>query len=1173
MAERTFKVPPEFVSSLNKFTDEMKKFADLTNKVNTSARRVLVPPRERQAAVDHSHITSQFRQVTNLFKRFETNLTRTVFMLSQDLGPLGRMLITTVDIEGLLARLPGIGSKLAFLGAGAEVGTVARFTMIGAGTLGGIVGFGAQIVAQVIMSLIQKTFQLKDPLFRDTVLAAGLGTTVGNLRAFRATFGTLPGAAEALAASARGRFDVTSYQNLALRVVGIQRMLDNSNMTVTALRGLQDILKTLPERSVLQFAEAMGLTSMFSPELLIAARTQSAEEWTRKASAYYQRQRAWRISPEVEKSFRDFYLSWENFKLTLQTKFIQKLTEGHPSFIEALTKLSDVATKFSAAAIRMLGKFTNKVFVKAKAAIIYLIDWFRRASRALVEFANKIRAQLHLPPLGVPYVPYRYPGRARLGDYIGAPRPYRGPTISPGRARFAQRIHMPRPAPGAIPPARARVGAARPGARAAPYAPTPLTVPRTAAGAPETTRAAIAGGFRRQGGEGILNRDWARQEIESTPGLKAKVMRIAANEAGGNQEAATAIIESMINRAQVRGTNVAAQARWHQSEGGYYDQGNMGRGALENPAWRDTLERAYQRALGGSNVSNYATDNSSGAMAEREKLTGAFRFRKSVAGETFFSPGTAEAGLIPKYEQWMRSLPPARPGSMEGLTVEDIRQGLREGTIAPNQLLPAPNQSVGGSRHLLTAAQIAAGDRAGWPPPPDPSGPRPAVGGEGLRYPMSSMHLGGGLGAARPGGRSHQGLDIDAPVGTPIYAVGNGVIVRHNAHGSVENDAATLIKLDSGQYVYYMHHSLDPSLAPGSRIQAGQQLGVSGYPSAPHLHFEVWDGPPHQAGSHIVDPEKMLRLSRAPDNTMSPIVGGYPVSAQPQTQSPSISPDHILTEDLPQAPTPSGPVRHMSPDEAIATAARREGIDPKTMNIIAQIESSKNPNETTGKYKGLFQLSDAEFKALGGRGSVFDAGENARIFAYKYKIENRQLSDKLGRPVTESEAYLAHQQGVEAAYKFISKSDTSALTSRLTTEEYQQHVATQGEEEAQKWARATVWKNLTPEMKARIGNDPSRVGEITGEEFNRMWKERYRRLGGDVNRQAALAERAPPLDPKPQPVTPPPSKDEKPSPYSQWYFQNKTTNKEREDVPMPQKLKIDNTSMKDVNWEMAPTDL
>jgi len=26
-------------------------------------------------------------------------------------------------------------------------------------------------------------------------------------------------------------------------------------------------------------------------------------------------------------------------------------------------------------------------------------------------------------------------------------------------------------------------------------------------------------------------------------------------------------------------------------------------------------------------------------------------------------------------------------------------------------------------------------------------------------------------------------------------------------------------------------------------------------------------------------------------------------------------------------------------------------------------------------------------------------------------------------------------------------------------------------------------------------------------------------------------------------------------------------------VPMPQKLKIDNTSMKDVNWEMAPTDL
>jgi hypothetical protein len=42
------------------------------------------------------------------------------------------------------------------------------------------------------------------------------------------------------------------------------------------------------------------------------------------------------------------------------------------------------------------------------------------------------------------------------------------------------------------------------------------------------------------------------------------------------------------------------------------------------------------------------------------------------------------------------------------------------------------------------------------------------------------------------------------------------------------------------------------------------------------------------------------------------------------------------------------------------------------MRAIRGIESSGNPNAITGKYKGLYQLSDSEFSRYGGRGSIFD---------------------------------------------------------------------------------------------------------------------------------------------------------------------------------------------------------
>jgi hypothetical protein len=155
---------------------------------------------------------------------------------------------------------------------------------------------------------------------------------------------------------------------------------------------------------------------------------------------------------------------------------------------------------------------------------------------------------------------------------------------------------------------------------------------------------------------GHLDRSRFEAEIKAKPWLRDKIMRIAANEEGANPVGTQAIIESMMNRAEVRGTSLEQQARWHRSQGGYYDEGSMGRGALENSHHRGILEHSLSEALAGSNVSNYATDNSSGGLAAGERSSGKFRYRSGndrTIGDTMFSPGTAEPGLARAYDKWL----------------------------------------------------------------------------------------------------------------------------------------------------------------------------------------------------------------------------------------------------------------------------------------------------------------------------------------------------------------------------------------------------------------------------------------------------------------------------------------------------------------------------------------
>ncbi len=133
-----------------------------------------------------------------------------------------------------------------------------------------------------------------------------------------------------------------------------------------------------------------------------------------------------------------------------------------------------------------------------------------------------------------------------------------------------------------------------------------------------------------------------------------------------------------------------------------------------------------------------------------------------------------------------------------------------------------------------------------------PSGPAnvgsPSSGGfaatAALVRPVTGAELVDTWGAARSGGRRHEGIDIMAPEGTPIHAVAGGTIVQgfQNSFGGV----VVRIQGDDGRFYYYAH--LTPGstdhLRVGQRVQAGEVIGGVGHSgnaagTPDHLHFQV----------------------------------------------------------------------------------------------------------------------------------------------------------------------------------------------------------------------------------------------------------------------------------------------------------------------------------------------
>ena len=92
----------------------------------------------------------------------------------------------------------------------------------------------------------------------------------------------------------------------------------------------------------------------------------------------------------------------------------------------------------------------------------------------------------------------------------------------------------------------------------------------------------------------------------------------------------------------------------------------------------------------------------------------------------------------------------------------------------------------------------------------------------------------------RGGAARHQGIDLAAPIGTPIYATADGTVLEAGFnHGGYGN----LIKVDHGRGIETRYGHLSRILvSPGQRITRGQligHMGSTGRSTGSHLHYEV----------------------------------------------------------------------------------------------------------------------------------------------------------------------------------------------------------------------------------------------------------------------------------------------------------------------------------------------
>lgn len=104
------------------------------------------------------------------------------------------------------------------------------------------------------------------------------------------------------------------------------------------------------------------------------------------------------------------------------------------------------------------------------------------------------------------------------------------------------------------------------------------------------------------------------------------------------------------------------------------------------------------------------------------------------------------------------------------------------------------------------------------------------------------------------GARMHNGTDMAAPTGAPVYATGDGVVLRSRNAGGY----GLLVEIAHGHGYVTRYAHLSKLLVPeGAIVMRGQmvgRVGSTGRSTGPHLHYEV------RINGKSVEPSRYMQI-------------------------------------------------------------------------------------------------------------------------------------------------------------------------------------------------------------------------------------------------------------------------------------------------------------------------
>lgn len=150
----------------------------------------------------------------------------------------------------------------------------------------------------------------------------------------------------------------------------------------------------------------------------------------------------------------------------------------------------------------------------------------------------------------------------------------------------------------------------------------------------------------------------------------------------------------------------------------------------------------------------------------------------------------------------------------------------RELRIGQRLMIPGRHTAGAGEQDFAAASALGLGDP--WDvAPADRQFAWPVAAGT-VSSPFGMRH-----------GAMHEGIDIAAPIGTPILAADSGTVIfvgRLRGYGNV------VIIQHSGNYATVYGHNRRILTSAGTTVTRGQQIaemGMTGRATGPNLHFEV----------------------------------------------------------------------------------------------------------------------------------------------------------------------------------------------------------------------------------------------------------------------------------------------------------------------------------------------